>query len=145
MEKLFRNLHVKLQEMCDCYMETDFKAELNKLSTTGVASDVEEEALKYLALALLYSVSEKADKLEIKQKNGEMKVSVKSDGKDRLPAPPAEISSTILAILRDITDLRGDKGETLLALGLRNSQLELKVQVKKDGDKESVKISLPLN
>ena len=28
MEKISRNYHARLQEMCDCYMETDYRKEM---------------------------------------------------------------------------------------------------------------------
>jgi hypothetical protein len=49
MEKISRNYHVRLQEMCDCYMETDYRMEMEKMASE-TSSDLEEGALKYLAL-----------------------------------------------------------------------------------------------
>ncbi len=142
MEKLYRNLHLKLQEMCDCYLETDFKTQMAAM-TPIVGGDIEEETIKYLALAILYSISEKAGKLKIKKKGGGMKVTVISDEKVELPPPPGEIANGIFEICRAIAHMQEDKGETLLALGLRGSRLELKMKMKKDRDKESLTILFP--
>ena len=54
-----RNYHLRLQEFCDCYMETDPKKELEK-AAKGVsgdpAGDLDEHALKFLGLThLLWS------------------------------------------------------------------------------------------
>ena len=47
MEKLSRNYHSKLQEMCDCYMDTDFVAELDRVIDVQSAT-VAEDAFRYL-------------------------------------------------------------------------------------------------
>jgi hypothetical protein len=66
MEKIQLNYHLKLQEMCDCYMETDFLA--NMQGMVGAESkDLEEDAVKYLALTVLYAITRKAAKLTIKK------------------------------------------------------------------------------
>lgn len=44
--------HLKLIEMCDCYLETDFPIQIQKM-VANPSDDLEEEAMKYLALALL--------------------------------------------------------------------------------------------
>ena len=50
MEKMTLNYHLKLQEMCDCYLETDFLVKMKGMA--GIEStDLEEDAIKYLALA----------------------------------------------------------------------------------------------
>ena len=58
-----RNYHLRLQEFCDCYMETDPKKELEK-AAKGVSGDpggdLEEHALKFLGLMIFDGVSEKA-------------------------------------------------------------------------------------
>jgi len=40
MEKLTINQHLKLQEMCNCYLETDFKVELQHMSTAPASNDL---------------------------------------------------------------------------------------------------------
>jgi hypothetical protein len=57
MEKIRLNYHLKLQEMCDCYMETDFLAAMQGMA--GIDStDVEEDAIKYVALAIMYAITQ---------------------------------------------------------------------------------------
>ena len=41
MEKLSLNYHLRLQEMCDCYMETDFSNAIQSMA--GVESEDPEE------------------------------------------------------------------------------------------------------
>jgi hypothetical protein len=45
-----RNVHLKVQELCDCYATND---PLKEMSVVQNGSDKEEAALKWLALAAL--------------------------------------------------------------------------------------------
>lgn len=144
MEKLSHNLHKKLQEMCDCYMNTDFKAELEAMAgKTG--ENLEEEATKFLALAILLAVSEKAGKLSIKMKKEEVKVGLAAEEKISLPSPALEIAVEIFRIMRAITHIEEDKGNLPISLGLRNSSVEVQVKLKRDAEKgkESLKLKFP--
>jgi hypothetical protein len=142
MERISRNYHARLQEMCDCYMETDYRREIEMMASES-SVDVEEEALKYLALSILYATTEKAKKLSFKKREGEPKVTVKAEEKMELPTPPGEIADKIFEIMRSITHLEGEKGREPFSLGLRDGRMELGVRVKKDDDKESLKFSFP--
>ena len=61
-----RNYHQRLQEFCDCFMETDPKGELEKASK-GISGDpgrdLDELALKFLGLGIFYGASEKVNKI----------------------------------------------------------------------------------
>jgi hypothetical protein len=143
MEKISRNYHARLQEMCDCYMETDYRQEMEKMASEQ-SPDVEEDALKYLALSILYATTEKARKLSFKRKKGEPKVTVKAEEKMELPKPPWEIAEKIFEIMRSITHLEGEKGKEPFSLGLRDGRMELGVKVEREEDKESLKLSFPV-
>jgi hypothetical protein len=142
MEKMSRNYHARLQEMCDCYMETDYRGEMEKMASEASA-DVEEDSLKYLALSILYATTEKARKLSFKKKKGERRVTVKAEEKMELPTPPGEIADKIFEIMRSITHLEEKKGREPFSLGLRDGRMELGVKVESEGDKESLKLSFP--
>jgi hypothetical protein len=142
MEKISRNYHARLQEMCDCYMETDYRGEMEKMASER-NPDVEEDALKYLALSILYATTEKARKLSFKRKRGEPKVTVKAEEKMELPKPPGEIADKVFEIMRSITHLEGEKGKEPFSLGLRDGRMELGVKVEREEDKESLKFSFP--
>jgi hypothetical protein len=135
-----RNLHLKVQELCDCYAATD---PLKEMSTVATGKDTEEAALKWLALAALHGVNDGAREITIRSdKSG--RVTVKAEYREKeLPSPGAEVGRQILAAVREITHIEGDKGKTLLALGMRNDSLELKVKVKGKGDAQKVKIEFP--
>ena len=102
MERISRNYHARLQEMCDCYMETDYRKEIEVMASQS-SDDVGEDALKYLALSILYATTEKAKKLSFKKKKGEPKVVVKAEEKMELPTPPGKIADKIFEIMRSIT------------------------------------------
>ncbi len=140
MEKLSHNLHAKLQEMCDCYMETDFKSELAGMSVAQ-SSDLEEDAIKYLSLAIMYAITEQASKLSLKIKGDDVKVTVKSDEKETLSAPSSELAAKSIEIMRTILHLEEDKSELPLSLGLRSGQVDVLVKLKREGEKESMKIA----
>ena len=142
MERISRNYHARLQEMCDCYMETDYRNEMEVMASE-TSADVEEDALKYLALSILYATTEKAKKLSFKKKKGEPKVTVKAEEKMELPTPPGEIADKIFEIMRSVTHLEGEKGREPFSLGLRDGSMELNVKVEKEDDKESLKFSFP--
>ena len=142
MEKLSRNLHLKLQEMCDCYMNTDYLPQLDLAVASGV-DNIEENSIKYLALTILEAITQKAEKLKIK-KSDKVKVTITSlDEKIKLPAPTIEMVDKIFEIVRAITHIEDAEGECQLAFGVQNEQIDLTVKLKKKGDKESLKIIFP--
>lgn len=142
MEKLSLNYHLKLQEMCDCYLERDFLGALQGMAGVETA-DPEEDAIKYLALAILYALSQKAAKLSFKQKGDEGKVTVKNGTKEKLPVPPAAVLAGIFAIMRSILHIEEDSGGMEFSLGLRSGEVNLMVRLEREAGKESLKIKLP--
>lgn len=110
MEIAERNYHLRLQEMCDCYMETDFHKQLEVLAgSDGV--DLEENAIKYLSLAIMYTLTEKARKLSLKKEDGHVKVVVKGDSKITLASPGVAMFDKIVEIIRAVLHIEEDKGE----------------------------------
>lgn len=137
------NLHLKLIEMCDCYMDTDFH---NQIHQTASASpeDLEDESIKYIALAIMNALTEKAQKLTFKRKKTNITVAIKADGdKIALSAPTPEMFDKIMSIMRTILHMEEDTASLPMTLGLRSGQVELQVKVERKGDKESMKIKLP--
>lgn len=138
-------LHQKLIEMCDCYLDTDFPAQLRQ-AAAAKGSDSQEEALKYLALALLHGLTLRAEKLSFKRRKNDLSVTVSADGeKNSLPAPSPAMFAKIIALMRAILHSEAAKEKTDLALGLRSGEVELQVKVEEEGDKESLKIKFPKN
>jgi hypothetical protein len=135
-----RNLHLKVQELCDCYATTD---PLKEMCVVEKDRDKEEAALKWLALAALHGVNDNAKEITIsRNKNGEVRVLARYR-KTELPSPGADVAEKIMAAVRGITHIEGDKGKTHLALGMRNDSLDLKVKIKVKGAHEKVRIEFP--
>ncbi len=58
-----QNLHLKVQELCDCFSTTDPLKEMSEIKT---GEDRMEAALKWLALSVLHGVNNNAKKVSIK-------------------------------------------------------------------------------
>jgi hypothetical protein len=126
--------HQRMQELCDCFAETDPLKEMALLSGDA---DKEEAALKWLALAVLHGVDRNAKKISL-EKAADGAVKVFAEYRDtELPAPSGEIGQKIVEATRRITHIEERKGETPLAVGIRDSSIEIRVKVEeKDGAEE---------
>jgi hypothetical protein len=142
-----RNYHQRLQEFCDCYMETDPKKELEKASkevSGDPSGDLDELALKFLGLGIFYGATEKAQKISIKRsKDGKVTFSVESRGKYQLPPPSPQVADRIISISRSITHINGDQGKEPVSLGLRNDRIELTFQFDRKPGGEIFSILFP--
>ena len=135
-----RNLHLKVQEMCDCYATTD---PLKEMSAVQNETDTDEAAVKWLALAALHGVNNNAKKISISRAaDGGITVTAKYREAE-LPTPGEAVGGKIIEAIREITHLEGDKGKTPLALGIRDSSIELAVKVKTKEGRERVSIKFP--
>jgi hypothetical protein len=135
-----RNLHLKVQELCDCYATTD---PLKAMSEITGDEDKEESALKWLALTALHGVNNNAREVSItRSSKGDIKVTAKYR-ESELPSPGPEIGEKIIAAMRDITHIEGQKGKTPLALGIREDSIELKITMKTKDKGEKVTIRFP--
>lgn len=130
------NLHLKVQELCDCYATTDPLKEMSEIKNDA---DTDEAALKWLALAALHGVNNNAKKISVSlEENGEITVKAKYR-ETELPSPGKETGKKIFDTLTQITHIENDEGKTQLALGIRNSSIDLNVKIKtKDNKKEFV-------
>lgn len=135
-----RNLHLKVQEMCDCYATTN---PLKEMSVLGQDKDKEEAALKWLALAVLHGVETNAEEITLTRREGGKVVVTAEYREADLPSPGAEVGSKILEAVREITHIEGEKGKSALALGIRNDSLELTIKLKVKKDEEEVTIEFP--
>ena len=142
MEKISLNYHLKLQEMCDCYMETDFLAAMQTMAGSE-PKDIEEDAIKYLALAIMFAITRKAEKLSFKQKQEELSAKIENGEKEKLPVPPLTVMEKVFEIMRSILHIEEDKGELEFSLGLRSGEVNVMVRVERKGGKQSLKIKFP--
>lgn len=134
------SLHKKVQEQCDCFATTDYLSEMSKVKNEA---DLEEAATKWLALAALHGVNDSAKKVTIsKDKSGKVKV-VAEYREAELPSPGTEVAEKIFETVRNITHIEDKKGKTDLALGIRDSSINLNIKVKEGDDKDKIKIKFP--
>jgi hypothetical protein len=135
-----RNVHLKVQELCDCYATND---PLKEMSVISNDEDKDEAALKWLALASLHGVNNNARKVTItRSKDGQIRVTAQYR-ESELPSPGSEVGAKIMEAVREVTHIEGAKGKTPLALGIRNDSIELKVKMKTKEGKEKVTIKFP--
>ena len=135
-----RNLHLKVQELCDCYATNDPLKEMSVVKNDG---DKDEAAVKWLALAALHGINNNAKEVIItRSTDGEVRVSAKYR-ESELPSPGSEVGSKIMEAVREITHIEGQKGTTPLALGIRNDSIELQVKMKEKEGREKVTIRFP--
>ncbi len=135
-----RNIHLKVQEMCDCYATTDPLKEMSKIEGE---SDREEAAVKWLALAALHGVNNNAKEVSISRtKDGNIKVTAKYR-ESELPTPGTQIGEKIMSTVREITHIESGKGKSPLALGIREDSIELKIKMKSKDKGERVTLTFP--
>lgn len=134
------NLHLKIQELCDCFSTTDPLKEMSILKGDQNSLDA---ALKWLALAALHGVNSNAKKISIQQAR-DGSVSVLAEYRDtELPSPGNDIAANVFEAVRDITHIEDAKGKSKFALGLRDSSLELNISVNDKADSKKVTIKFP--
>lgn len=138
--KATENLHLKVQELCDCFSTTD---PLKEMSEVKADKDSMDAALKWLALAALHGVNNSARKISVKKTN-DGTVSVTAEYRETdLPSPGADVADKIFEALREITHIDEAKGKSMLALGIRDSSIDLKIKVKNEADYKKVSIKFP--
>jgi hypothetical protein len=134
------SVHKKVQEMCDCYSTTD---PLREMSILKNDADKEEAAVKWLALVALHGVNNNAERISIRR-SGEGKVTVYAEYRTtELPSPGAKVGQKIFDAIRGLTHIESEKGKTDLALGIRDSSIELRVKLKKKDGGEQVTLRFP--
>lgn len=135
-----RNLHLKVQEMCDCYATGD---PLKEMSMVKNDEDKDEAAIKWLALAALHGVNNNAEEINI-IRSSEGNVRVVAEYRDtELPSPGSEVGGKIMNALREITHIEEDKGKTPLSLGIRNDSVDLTIKFKEKNGNEKITIKFP--
>jgi hypothetical protein len=135
-----RNIHLKVQELCDCYATND---PLKEMSEIKGDSDQDEAAAKWLALAALHGVNDNAKEVSItRSPDGNIRVTAKYREAE-LPSPGAEIGEKIMRAVREITHIESSKGKSPLALGIREDSIELEIKMKSKEKGERVTIKFP--
>lgn len=130
-----RNLHLQVQEMCDCYSTRD---PLQAMSQMANDADVDEAAVKWLALATLHGINANAKKITISQAADESVQVIAEYRKTDLPVPSQPIAHKVMEAVREITHIKDDKGKLPLSLGIRGSSIDIQVKVNAKGGHNSV-------
>ena len=133
-----QSLHLKIQELCDCYATTD---PLKEMSDLPKDKDTQSAALKWLALAILHGINGNAKKISLNRSENEKVKVIAEYRESRLPSPGDEIGELILDIARKIAHM--EEGNIPLAMGIRDGSIEMTLEIKKDGSKESVILEFP--
>ncbi|SDO72198.1 hypothetical protein [Desulforhopalus singaporensis] len=134
------SLHQKVQEMCDCYATNDPLKEMSRLQHQP---DVDEAAIKWIALAILHGLNNNAEEISLeKTKSGSVRV-VAEYRKTELPPPDNDIGDRIVAVLRDIIHVDSSQGESTLAFGFRNNSMELRLKTREEAGGRKITIGFP--
>jgi hypothetical protein len=127
--------HKRMQELCDCYAETDL---LKEMAIIHSDADKDEAALKWLALAVLHGVDRNARRISLERaSDGSIRVTAEYKETD-LPTPGKEIGEKVIEAARQITHIEEANGEIPLAIGIRDSSIEVRLEVKREGTSEKV-------
>ena len=138
--KDFDNLHQKVQEHIDCYSQND---PLKEMSRLPAEPDTPVAALKWMALVALHGINANAEKITL-TRNTDGRVSVTAQYRTALlPSPGNEAGAKVIELVRAITHIAGDAGQIPLALGIRDSSIELKVKIKNKDGKERISLRFP--
>lgn len=135
-----RNLHLEVQEHIDCFGDTDY---LREMSTVKDDSDVAQAALKWLALAALHGINANAEKITLKIEQDSLPQVTAEYRKSQLPSPGQNVGQEIVKAIRDITHIEGGKGKMPLALGIRDSNVNLEIKLKTENGRTKVNIEFP--
>lgn len=134
------SLHLKVQEHIDCFAQSD---PLKEMSVIAADADADAAAVKWLALAALHGINHNARKISV-TRNGDGRVQVVAEYRDtELPSPGTAVGERIIDAMRRIIHLEEEKGKSILALGVRDSSIDLKVKVEKKGDRETMSLKFP--
>ena len=92
-----RNLHLKVQEMCDCYATGD---PIKEMSVVKNEEDKDEAAVKWLALVALHGINNNAEEITItRSSEGNVRV-VAEYRESELPTPGLEVGAKIVDAIR---------------------------------------------
>lgn len=133
-------LHGKVQKLIDCFATSD---PLKEMAGLPGEDDRQEAALKWLALAVIHGINSGAKEISVlRSEEGEVRVMAEYK-KAELPSPGGAIGSCIMESLRSITHLEGEKGKTLLAMGVRDGSIDLNIKLKRSGEEEKLTLKFP--
>ena len=134
------NLHLKVQDLCDCFATTD---PLKEMSDVIRDADTDEAALKWIALAVLHGINNNAEEVSITiAKDKSVKVTAEYR-KAELPSPGSIVGEKVVRAIRAMTSMEGARAETTFAFGIRNNSMDLKVKSLHEGSEDKITIVFP--
>lgn len=134
------NIHLKVQDLCACFSNTD---PLTEMAALAKDADTGEAALKWLALAALHGINANAEKITLKEgEDGHVIVEAEYRTTE-LPSPGNTVGGEIFNAVRSITHIEGEKGKTRVALGIMDSSVDLSVGIKEKKGKRKISIKFP--
>ncbi|KJS01912.1 MAG: hypothetical protein VR65_07470 [Desulfobulbaceae bacterium BRH_c16a] len=134
------NLHLKVQELCDCFATTDPLKEMCEVERTP---EDDEAALKWIALAILHGVNSNAEKISLTTgKDGKVEVTAEYR-RAELPSPGPVVGKRVIAAMREMTHMEKDKDKMTLAFGIRDSSMDLKIKSRHEGGDDRITINFP--
>ncbi|MFH0784323.1 MAG: hypothetical protein V2B20_20530 [Pseudomonadota bacterium] len=134
------NIHLKVQELCDCFATTD---PLKGMSDISRAPEEDEAALKWIALAVLHGINNNAEKISLTTtRTGNVQVTAEYRKGD-LPSPGPAVGKKIVEAIRAMTHIEKDKEKMTLAFGIRNNSMDLKIKSRHEGGDDRITITFP--
>ncbi|MBU1565212.1 MAG: hypothetical protein KJ630_06250 [Proteobacteria bacterium] len=134
------NIHLKVQELCDCFATTD---PLKGMSDIGRTPEEDEAALKWIALAVLHGINSNAEKISLTStRDGKVKVTAEYR-QGELPAPDSAVARKVVEAIRAMTHIEKDKEKTVLAFGIGNNSMDLKIKSRHEGGDDRITIGFP--
>jgi hypothetical protein len=134
------NIHLKVQELCDCFATTN---PLKEMSDVVRDKDTDEAALKWIALAVLHGINSNAEKISISTaKDGNVKVTAEYR-KAELPSPGPSVGKKVIQAMRVMTHIEDDRDKMTLAFGIRNNSMDLKIKSRHDKNDDKITIVFP--
>ena len=133
-----RNLHLQVQEMCDCYATTDPLEEMAKMGS--VEEGDQKAAVKWLSLAILHGINNNAEEITVsREKDGGVRVTAEYR-KTELPVMNGRVAEAVMSAVREITHIDADKGRLPLSVGIRGNSVDLEVKIKSKEKREKLKL-----
>ncbi|UCD57038.1 MAG: hypothetical protein JSV16_14680 [Candidatus Hydrogenedentota bacterium] len=144
-----RSPHVKLQEFIDCFLESDYKKELEEFSSPHLMrptrENVPDEALRYLAVVLLYAIAESAKDISIvRKKPGEAVCRMTGKKFYDIPTPKEEVMVALFEEIEEMASMDRTKRSGKLIIGLKSDEIDLNISsMVTDLGEDKILIQLP--
>jgi hypothetical protein len=113
------------------------------MSTLKHDPDAQVAAVKWVALAALHGVNHNAEEISISHDDDGQITVVAKYRPTELPSPGKDAGTRIFDALEEMTHIDADKGKTELALGMRDSSIDLNAKIKKKSGGEKITTIFP--